>query len=239
MAGIIVPDSPLHVYILGRMEYREALALQMNLARERREERIPDILLLLEHPPVITLGKRGGSGDILLSREVLAAKGVDVVEIDRGGQVTYHGPGQMVGYFICNLYEHQRKVRLFVERIEQSVISFLRKEWDIPSRADRDNVGIWAGDEKIAAIGISIARGITMHGFALNITTDLSHFGWIVPCGITDKGVTSVEKLLASDSSGAVSVDMDSLKRRMAQVIQETFGYPEMSVFHGPPQPGF
>ena len=203
----------------------------------RKSEQIPDTLLLLEHPPVITLGKRGSGTDILLSREMLNAKGVDVVEIDRGGQVTYHGPGQMVGYFICNLYEHQRKVRRFVQNIENSVITFLKESWNIEATTDPKNVGVWTSNggkyEKIAAIGISIFQGITMHGFALNITTDLSHFGWIVPCGITDKGVTSVKRILEERNDKDSLIPMDTAKRKFADIVKKVFEYDQADIHTG------
>ena len=135
-------------------------------------EKIPDTLLLLEHPPVVTLGKRGRSRDLLLSRELFTSRGVEIAEIDRGGQVTYHGPGQLVGYIIANLYHHQRKLKLFVRRLEESVILYLRRFHGIEAGVSEEHVGVWTGNEKIAALGISISRGVTMHGFALNINCD-------------------------------------------------------------------
>ena len=230
-------NLPLDVYVFDTVEYRRALDLQLSLMEKRRKEEIPDTLLLLEHPPVITLGKRGTDGDILLDESKLLEMGVDVVNIERGGQVTYHGPGQIVGYFICNLYEHQRKVKRFVGNIENSIIAFLDSEWGIKAHTDPGNVGVWtdAGgkSEKIAAIGISIKNGITMHGFALNIAPDLSHFGWIVPCGITDKGVTSVEKIRGGSSDRFSKEEIKIQKNRISEVVKDIFGYGCMRIQDG------
>lgn len=214
----------LSVRLLGTVPYRDALSLQRRLNAERKEDRIPDTLLLLEHPPVVTLGTRGSASDLLLDESTIRAAGGDVVTIDRGGQVTYHGPGQLVGYFIVNLYEHQRQVRRFVENIERSIIAYLSRFHGIDSRTDPENVGVWTGNEKIAAIGISIKSGVTMHGFALNLNTDLSHFSWIVPCGIRDKGVTSVAALTGKP------VDMERARRDMAAVAADVFGYEEFAL---------
>ena len=209
--------------LFGIVPYREALDYQRFLCEERRADRIGDTLLLLEHPPVITLGTRGDRSDILVDEASLRAAGGDIVEIERGGQVTYHGPGQLVGYLIVNLYEHQRKVKLFVSNIERSIIEWLAERHHIEARVDPTNVGVWVGDEKIAAVGISIKGGVTMHGFALNLNTDLSHFSWIVPCGIVDKGITSVAALRG------VAVDMAEAKTSMAATVARVFGYESYS----------
>jgi lipoyl(octanoyl) transferase len=207
-----------------QVPYAEALNIQQRLRELRQQEEIPDTLLLLEHPPVVTLGKRGAAGDILLPRELLTEKGIDVAEIDRGGQVTYHGPGQLVGYVIVNLYHHQRKLRLFVERLENSVIRYLKEHHDIDAGLSDEHVGVWAGenqDKKIAALGISISRGVTMHGFALNINCDLTPFSYIIPCGITDKGVTSTRMLTGR------STDMQRARREYADIFSDVYGYSE------------
>ncbi len=214
----------LAVRLMGTVPYREAWSLQQSLNADRKAERIDDTLILLEHPPVITLGTRGGAEDILLDERTIRAAGGEIVRIDRGGQVTYHGPGQLVGYLIVNLYSHQRQVRRFVENIERSIIAYLSSAHGIDARVDPDNVGVWVGNEKIAAIGISIKNGVTMHGFALNLNTDLSHFSWIVPCGIRDKGVTSVAALTGSP------VDMAQARTAMAASVIEAFGYEEYTV---------
>ena len=205
--------------------YGEALTIQQKLRELRQGEEIPDTLLLLEHPPVVTLGKRGDHGDLLLSREILAQKGIDVAEIDRGGQITYHGPGQLVGYVIVNLYHHQRKLRLFVERLESSVIRYLGEYHCIEAGLSEEHVGVWVKDAKIAALGISISRGVTMHGFALNINCDLTPFSYIIPCGITDKGVTSTRMLTGRES------DMERARLDYAGVFRDTYGYSETEEF--------
>ncbi len=212
----------LRIIYAPAVPYEEALELQKELRRRRIDEEIPDTLLLLEHPPVVTLGKRGKNNDLLLSPELFHKRGVDVAEIDRGGQVTYHGPGQLVGYIIANLYHHQRKLKLFVNRLEESVILYLKRAHDIDSGLSDEHVGVWTGDEKIAALGISISRGVTMHGFALNINCDLTPFSWIVPCGILDRGVTSVARLTGTET------DMTKARHEYAACFREIYGYDEI-----------
>jgi lipoyl(octanoyl) transferase len=175
--------------------YGEALALQRALVEDRRAGRTDDLLLLVEHPHVLTLGVRGGRSHILASADALAARGVEVSETGRGGDVTYHGPGQIVGYPIVDLKPDRQDVHRYVRDLEEVLI---RAVGDFGIQASRVGglTGVWAGDEKLAAIGVRIARWITSHGFALNVTTDLEYFNLIVPCGIRDRGVTSVERLL-------------------------------------------
>jgi lipoyl(octanoyl) transferase len=186
---------------LGRVEYDAGVALQQNLVDARRAGTIGDTLLLLEHPPVITLGvkTRGGSPNVVASPETLAAEGVTVVESGRGGDVTYHGPGQLVGYPIFDLKPDRCDVHRYVRDLEEALILAVGK-LGVEAGRVHGLTGVWVGapgrEEKLAAIGIRISRWITSHGFALNVATDLSYFGLIVPCGITDRGVTSVERLL-------------------------------------------
>jgi lipoyl(octanoyl) transferase len=175
------------------MPYAEALALQRELVEERRAGRIGDALLLVEHPHVLTLGVRGDGGrsHILAPAERLAALDVAVHEAGRGGDITYHGPGQLVGYPIIDLKPDRCDVHRYVRDLEEVLI---RVAADHGIRADRLSglTGVWVGGEKLAAIGVRIARWITSHGFALNVSTDLDFFKLIVPCGITDRGVTSL-----------------------------------------------
>jgi lipoyl(octanoyl) transferase len=180
---------------IGRVDYTDALALQKTLVIKRREEEINDTLLLLEHPPVITMGRRASKRDLLVSEQYLSDHKIAVQHIERGGEATYHGPGQVVGYIIINLYNHERKLKKFIWNLEEVIIQFLKEKFEIDSDRITGLHGIWVGNEKIAAVGISISEKITMHGFALNVNTDLSHFNWIVPCGIRDKGVTSLQKI--------------------------------------------
>lgn len=186
---------------LGRLEYGAGLELQASLVEERRSAAIGDTLLLLEHPPVITLGvkTRGRPVNIVASPETLAAEGVSVFETGRGGDITYHGPGQLVGYPIFDLRPDRCDVHRYVRDIEEALIVALR-EFGIEAGRLTGRTGVWVGpegrEEKIAAIGVRISRWITSHGFALNVAADLRHFQLIVPCGIADRGVTSIERVL-------------------------------------------
>jgi lipoyl(octanoyl) transferase len=186
---------------LDRVGYAEALDLQARLVDERRRGDIGDTILLLEHPPVITLGvkTRGKAANIVASPDALAAEGVSVFETGRGGDITYHGPGQLVGYPILDLRPDRCDVHRYVRDLEEALILTIR-EFGIEGRRVTGRTGVWVGpegrEEKIAAIGVRISRWITSHGFALNVTTDLRHFQLIVPCGIADRGVTSIERVL-------------------------------------------
>ncbi|MFW5747456.1 MAG: lipoyl(octanoyl) transferase LipB [bacterium] len=214
----------LTVMRLGTVPYGEALELQVALHGERVSGQRGDTLILLEHPSVITLGKRAGDEDIVASRELLEKSGVEIFEINRGGEATYHGPGQLVGYFIADIRALGRDVHRFVSNIEQVIIDYLGDEHGIDAGRDAEHRGVWIGDEKIAAVGIAIRQGVSMHGFAFNITTDLSHFQWIIPCGIPDKGVTSLEKLLGrGEKPGTPGFDSvaESIARRFASI----YGY--------------
>ena len=183
---------------LGQIDYQAGLDLQAALVEDRRAGRIGDTLLLLEHPPVITLGvkTRQGAKHIIASDEELARQGVTVHETGRGGDVTYHGPGQLVGYPIFDLKPDRCDVHRYVRDLEEALILALR-EFGIEGGRVKGLSGVWVGpkgqERKIAAIGVRISRWITSHGFALNVATDLRHFQLIVPCGIADRGVTSVE----------------------------------------------
>jgi lipoyl(octanoyl) transferase len=185
----------LEVRRLGVVPYADALAMQRALVEERRADRVPDLLLLLQHPPVITLGVKGDGGrsNVLATTERLAELGIEVHETGRGGDVTYHGPGQIVGYPILDLRPDRCDVHRYVRDVEEVMI---RACADYGLQAGRISglTGTWVGAEKIGAIGIRISRWITSHGFAFNVNTDLDHFGLIVPCGIGDRGVTSLEK---------------------------------------------
>ncbi|HUR35295.1 MAG TPA: lipoyl(octanoyl) transferase LipB [Vicinamibacterales bacterium] len=186
----------LEIRRLGVMQYGDALALQTSLVEQRRAGTVGDLLLLVEHPPVLTLGVRGDGGrsHILASEQELAARHIDVFETRRGGDITYHGPGQIVGYPIVNLDPDRRDVHRYVRDLED-VLMRVAADYGIQTGRVPGLTGVWAGDEKLAAIGVRIQRWVTSHGFALNHTTDLSHFDLIVPCGIADRGVTSLQKL--------------------------------------------
>jgi lipoyl(octanoyl) transferase len=187
----------LQVRRLGRVAYADGLALQQELVEQRRRNEIPDQLLLLEHPPVVTLGVkvRNDRSHVLATPERLASLGVELHETGRGGDVTYHGPGQVVGYPILDLRPDRCDVHAYVRDLEEVMIRAARR-FGVEATRVEGLTGIWVGNEKLAAIGVRISRWITSHGFAFNVNTNLSHFSLIVPCGITDRGVTSLEKLL-------------------------------------------
>jgi lipoyl(octanoyl) transferase len=180
---------------LGTVPYAEALRLQRELVEERRAGNVPDLLLLLQHPPVITLGVKGDGGraNVLVSDRRLAELGVQVSETGRGGDVTYHGPGQIVGYPILDLKPDRCDVHRYVRDLEDVMIRVCA-DYGVDAGRIKGLTGTWVGSEKIGAIGVRISRWITSHGFAFNVTTNLADFQLIVPCGITDRGVTSLEK---------------------------------------------
>jgi lipoyl(octanoyl) transferase len=194
-------DRVIEVRRLGRVGYAEALEMQQALVEDRKAGRVGDTLLLLEHPPVITLGVRTRQGPrhIVASESELEAAGVAVVETGQGGDVTYHGPGQLIGYPIYDLNPHRRDVHKYVRDLEDVLMRAL-EALGVASQRVPGKTGVWVGEpgreEKIAAIGVRISRWITSHGFALNVGADLSHFKLIVPCGIADRGVTSLEHVL-------------------------------------------
>lgn len=175
---------------LGLVPYAEAWALQQRLADARRAGLIPDTLLLLEHPHTYTIGRSGTREHVFLSQAELDARGITCLEVDRGGDVTYHGPGQLVGYPILDLGTAP-DVGRYVRSLEGCLIETLA-DFGIEAGRIAGYTGVWIADEKIAAIGVKISRGVTTHGFALNVSTDLGLFGHILPCGIADKGVTSM-----------------------------------------------
>jgi lipoyl(octanoyl) transferase len=214
---------------LGRVGYEDALELQKQLVEQRKTGEIPDQLLLLEHPPVITLGvrTRNDRSHVLATPETLADEGIEVFESGRGGDVTYHGPGQLVGYPILDLRPDRCDVHRYVRDLEEVLICAVA-EFGIVSHRLPGLTGTWVGNEKLAAIGVRVARWVTSHGFALNVSTNLAHFGLIIPCGITGKGVTSMDILSptpvsmkdAEDAvSAAFSVVFDRLLLEQARVV--------------------
>jgi len=210
----------LNVDFLGRIDYKEALELQGQILILRQKKKIENTLLILEHPPVITLGRRGVHSNIIAPAAELDANGIRIYEVSRGGDVTYHGPGQIVGYPIIDLKEINKGIKEFVWGIEELFIRLLKNEFDIAARRDEKKyTGVWVGDDKITAIGIAVKHWVTMHGFAFNVNTNLEHFRWINPCGITDRGVTSLEKLLGC------SQDLDRLNKIIADYFCEQFDF--------------
>ncbi len=200
----------------GLVAYQDALALQHRIADDVRAGG-GDTLILLEHPPTYTLGVRGKQDHLLLSVDAFHARGVDVVRTDRGGDVTFHGPGQIVGYPIINLRARGMGPATYVRSIEQVIIDAVARTGIDAGRVD-GRPGVWTRGAKIAAIGVRVARGVTTHGFALNVSTDLSYFDHIIPCGITDATVTSIQRVL-----GAAPV-MRDVEDALASAFEVVFG---------------
>lgn len=182
---------------LGRVEYREAWALQRGLAESRRASLAPDMLLLVEHPPTITLGRRGTPAHILRSPAELEAKGVAVVPIDRGGDVTYHGPGQLVAYPILHLERWGSDIVRYVRLLEEVGIR-TAASFGVDAGRLAGMSGVWVGNDKLMAVGVRVSRWVTTHGLALNVAPDLAEFADIIPCGLKDRGVTSLEQSLGA-----------------------------------------
>lgn len=210
----------LNIVDLGLMDYQEALGLQEKLQKLLIDRKEGDFLLLLEHPPVLTLGRRGSRDNILLSVPELETLGVKVYDVSRGGDVTYHGPGQIVGYPVINLNNTGKDIKEFVWKVEEVFIRLLEKEYGITAdREEKKYTGVWVEDSKITAIGIAVRQWVTMHGFAFNVNTDLSHFGWINPCGITDRGVTSLQKITGQRQN------IQELFSKVSDYFCRVFGY--------------
>ncbi len=202
-------DQDLVVKYIGCIDYSAAFKKQLQLHARRVRGNIPDTLLLLEHPHIYTLGRHADENNIILSEPQRKAHGVDVLRVDRGGDVTYHGPGQLMGYPIIKLDDWGLSPRRLVEWVEMFIIQTLFA-YDIEAYIHPDLPGVWVGDAKICAIGMRIKDGVSYHGFALNISTDLSYFDGIIPCGIQNKEVCSMESLLGH------SVPKDALRALLA-----------------------
>lgn len=225
MANLSSVPQPLAVRRLGRISYADALALQEELAGRRKQGEGVDTLLLLEHPHVITLGSRTrhGPSHVVASAEELAARGVSQIETGRGGDVTYHGPGQLVGYPVLSLKPDRCDVHAYVRDLE-TVLIRVAGEFGIEADRAPGLTGVWVGNEKLAAIGVRISRWVTSHGFALNVSTDLSYFQLIVPCGIVGRGVTSIERLLGRRV--AMAEVEDAVVRHTLDVFGRTREFP-------------
>jgi lipoyl(octanoyl) transferase len=207
---------------LGRVGYAAGLELQRQRVAQRKAGEIPDTLLLLEHPHVYTLGRNAREGNLLVSRERLAALGAEIFETDRGGDVTYHGPGQLVGYPILDLTRHRRDLAWYMRSLEEV---FVRAAGDFGIEAARlpGCPGVWVGNAKLVAMGVHVSRWVTSHGFAFNVSTDLGYFNHIVPCGLRDKQATSLEKLLGR------RVEVEKIAPRVVEHFGAVFGL-EMTV---------
>jgi len=188
---------------LGTVDYNEAFAFQKRLVEGRARGRRKDTFILLEHPPVFTISRRTNPEHLLVPPSILQEKGISLCETNRGGDVTYHGPGQLVGYVIMDLQSLGRDLHRYVRSLEQVVIDTL-SDWGIEASRLTEHPGVWVKGEKIAAIGIAVdRRWITMHGFSLNVDPRLDHYSYIVPCGIRNKGVTSMKKILGKEVDGS------------------------------------
>ncbi|QSQ09007.1 Octanoyltransferase [Koleobacter methoxysyntrophicus] len=208
----------LRILDIGFRDYVSAWNLQEEYVLKRLCGSIPDVLILVEHPPVFTIGRAGTGEHIIAPQEVLEREGIKVYEINRGGDVTYHGPGQLVGYPILNLGEYDKDLHETVRKYEEVIIRLLA-EYCIEAGRIEGLTGVWVGDEKIAAIGIGVRKWVTFHGFALNVNPNLEHFKLIVPCGIRDKGVTSMEKILKE------RVNWEGLKEKLIYHFVDVFEY--------------
>jgi len=212
---------------LGLVPYADALALQRTLHALRVAGTIPDTLLLLEHPPVITLGKAFHPEHLRYAREFYAQQGVELHPTDRGGDVTCHNPGQLVGYPIFDVSQHGRDLHKFLRDIEQAIIDALHA-FGVEAHRESGYTGVWVGNAKIAAIGIKVTKWVSMHGFALNVNNDLRLFQTIVPCGIADRPVTSLQQVLGR------AVPMEQVKHQVAQGLERVFN---LCFAHAPNDP--
>lgn len=209
-------DNKGYILDMGLIDYQKAWDLQHQLWSKRVEEELPDLLLILEHPHVITLGRRGNRQHLLVSREVLEEMKIPLFQVERGGDVTYHGPGQMVVYPILDLKEYGYRLIRYIGQLEEVILRVL-KDFGIEGKRDPLNRGVWVNGEKIASVGVTIKRWVSFHGFSLNYETDLKYFELINPCGLEGKKMTSLEKILGT------KISRDELTQRLAIYFKEIF----------------
>jgi len=205
--------SELWVVHLGTVPYEEALALQLRVCEARKAELVPDVLLLLDHYPVYTKGRRSEPGELPMGEDWYRSQGIEIVDVDRGGKLTYHGPGQLVGYPIMRIED----VVAYLRTMEGAIIAALAEE-GIGARMRDGLTGVWVEDRKIGSIGVHVSRGVTTHGFAINVDNDLQPFEWVVPCGLDGVRMTSVSRELARPDN------MSCLRKRMAYRFAEAYG---------------
>lgn len=202
---------------LGRTRYADTWDLQHKLLGLRQRGQIDDVLLYTEHDHVYTIGKGGDDNHLLASDDELTQDGTEVFHIDRGGDITYHGPGQVVGYPIIDLNQHLPDIHAYLRQLEEVLIMSL-KAFDVQANREEGMTGVWTGGEKIAAIGVKVSRWVTMHGFALNVNTDLQKFARIIPCGIFHKGVTSMKQVLGRE------ISLEKVERKLTESFASVFG---------------
>jgi len=218
-----MPSRRLLVTDLGVMPYADALALQRAAARARLSGAIADdLLLLVEHPPVITLGRSAKAAHLLAPPDLLAARGVELFEVERGGDITFHGPGQLVGYPVVNLTQHREDLHWYLRQLEEVMIRSLSACGILAARIP-GKTGVWVADRKIASIGVHARQWVTWHGFALNVTTDLSYFDLMVPCGIHDVVMTSVERELRNVGAAPSPALFDDVTTRTVAAFADLF----------------
>ncbi len=212
--------STLDIYELGTVPYEKALEYQESLLAKRIAEEVPDSLILLEHPPTITTGRKGNTGNLLVRKEYLEKHGISFVHASRGGDITFHGPGQIVGYPILNLKNHEMDIRKHLRSIEEVIIRTLG-DFGIEGRRIDGVTGVWVKRSKIASIGIAIRKWVTYHGFALNVSTNLDYFELILSCGITDVRITSIGNWLENEES----LRMDDVTQSVIKNFMGVFGF--------------
>ncbi len=203
---------------LGVMSYSDALLIQKKTVEKIGKGELENTFYLVEHPPVLTLGRRAERKNILASDEILEKEGVELFNVERGGDVTYHGPGQIVGYPVLKLEDFGKDLHKYVADIEEIFVQLLKNEYGIETTKDKGKyTGVYIGSRKITAIGIAVRKWISFHGFAFNVKTDLKHFDWIIPCGLADRSVTSLEKETGS------SIDFGKVKLQTAEYFSKIF----------------
>ncbi len=209
-------QNKIHLLNLGLQKYNNAWNLQKQIFQEVTKNRNQNYLILTEHPPVITLGKSSKEKNIVTNQNVLQSENIDVVEIDRGGDVTFHGPGQIVGYPIFNLENFKKDIHWYLRSIEEIIIQTLN-HFEISAGRIKDLTGVWVNNQKICAIGIKVTRWVTMHGFALNVSTQLDYFNHIIPCGINDRSVTSMQEVKNQN------ISLEQVKEKICESFEKVF----------------
>ncbi|MFC1980877.1 lipoyl(octanoyl) transferase LipB [Chloroflexota bacterium] len=217
---------------LGLVDYGKSMQLQDRLLSARAAGRIPDTILLLQHPPVLTIGSSGGDENISCSHDILTEEGITIIHTDRGGNITYHGPGQLVGYLIFDLRNMGKDLHQYVHDLEEAIIRTLA-EFSIPAHRESRYVGVWVQQKKVCSLGIRVRHWITKHGFALNINNDLKCFSYIHPCGIDDREVTSISQLLGHEIT--VEDVIECLIEHLSQVFHVSIQGNTKQEFTGEP----
>ncbi|MBU0936532.1 MAG: lipoyl(octanoyl) transferase LipB [Spirochaetes bacterium] len=210
----------LRILDCGHLDYGTALELQHEILAKVQEGSALDTLMLVEHQPVVTMGRHANNANLLLSEDLLKQAGIDLFHIERGGDATYHGPGQLVGYPICDLKKnHKGSIKQFVHRLEEVFIQLMQTEYNLSVDRNPINAGVWYGESKLVALGLAVQHAVTFHGFAFNINTRLEHFNYIVPCGLVGKSVTSLQQILGAPQ------DLAAVKQQVGKHFQAVYGY--------------